>query len=189
MGVEQNDFRDMFSVYLSGPPQTQHVFCVSPAARVAHTGLAGEEWLKAFPLQAFQYGDGGNVRISFTAGSMPVFTENTGNIVHQFFVCQRTVTAYLVRIKVLAPGQKKAKTGRIWTYVRDDRNVGSSSPPAVWFAYSPNRQGKHPEQHLRPFRGILQADAFTGYDRLFSAEREGGALTEVACWAHDGIAG
>ncbi|EHL8905448.1 IS66-like element ISEc23 family transposase, partial [Escherichia coli] len=86
--------------------------------------------------------------------------------------------------KVLAPGQKKAKTGRIWTYVRDDRNVGSSSPPAVWFAYSPNRQGKHPEQHLRPFRGILQADAFTGYDRLFSAEREGGALTEVACWAH-----
>ncbi len=41
-----------------------------------------------------------------------------------------------------------------------------------------------PEQHLRPFRGILQADAFTGYDRLFSAEREGGALTEVACWAH-----
>ncbi len=44
-------------------------------------------------------------------------------------------------VKVLAPGQKKAKTGRIWTYVRDDRNVGSSSPPAVWFAYSPNRQG------------------------------------------------
>lgn len=77
-------------------------------------------------------------------------------------------------VKVLAPGQKKAKTGRIWTYVRDDRNEGSSSPPAVWFAYSPNRQGKHPEQHLRPFRGILQADAFTGYDRLFSAEREGG---------------
>lgn len=47
-------------------------------------------------------------------------------------------------VKVLAPGQKKAKTGRIWTYVRDDRNVGSSSPPAVWFAYSPNRQGKQP---------------------------------------------
>ncbi len=65
MRVEQNNFRDMFSVYLSGPPQTQHVFCVSPAARVAHTGLAGEEWLKAFPLQAFQYGDGGNVRIVY----------------------------------------------------------------------------------------------------------------------------
>lgn len=87
-------------------------------------------------------------------------------------------------VKILAPGLKKTKTGRIWTYVRDDRNAGSSSPPAVWFAYSPNRQGKHPEQHLSPFLGILQADAFTGYDRQFSAEREGGALTEVACWAH-----
>ncbi|NPN11359.1 transposase, partial [Escherichia coli] len=62
-------------------------------------------------------------------------------------------------VKVLTPGRKKAKTGRIWTYVRDDRNAGSSEPPAVWFAYSPDRQGKHPVQHLRPFRGILQADA------------------------------
>ena len=68
------------------------------AALILLSYCPGEEWLKAFPLQAFQYGDGGNVRISFTAGSMPVFTENTGNIVHQFFVCQRTVTAYLVRI-------------------------------------------------------------------------------------------
>ena len=80
MRVEQNNFRDMLTGYLSGPPQTQHVFCVFPATRVTHTCLAGEEWLKAFPLQAFQYGDGGNVRIAFTAGSMPVFTENTGNI-------------------------------------------------------------------------------------------------------------
>ncbi len=79
MGVEQNDFRDMLSGYLSGPPQTQHVFGVFPAVRVTYAGLAGEEWLKAFPLQTFQYGDSGNVRISFTAGSMPVFTENTGN--------------------------------------------------------------------------------------------------------------
>lgn len=88
-----------------------------------------------------------------------------------------------IPVKVLAPGRKKAKTGRTWTYVRDDRNAGSSEPPAVWFAYSPDRQGKHPVQQLRPFR-VLQADAFKGYDSLFSAEREGGALTEVACWAH-----
>ncbi len=54
MRVEQNNFRDMFSVYLSGPPQTQHVFGIFPAALVAHTGLAGEERLKAFPLQIFQ---------------------------------------------------------------------------------------------------------------------------------------
>jgi transposase len=87
-------------------------------------------------------------------------------------------------VQVLVPGRKKTKTGRIWTYVRDDRNAGSSDPPAAWFAFSPDRQGKHPQQHLRHYHGVLQADAFAGYDRLFSAEREGGALTEAACWAH-----
>src|SRR5699024_12185360 len=97
MRVEQNNFRDMFSVYLSGPPQTQHVFCVSPAARVAHTGLAGEEWLKAFPLQAFQYGDGGDVRIVLASGRVFLFPENPRHMVHQLFMCQWTVTAYLVR--------------------------------------------------------------------------------------------
>jgi len=87
-------------------------------------------------------------------------------------------------VPVLAPGRKKTKTGRIWTYVRDDRNAGSSDPPAAWFAFSPDRQGKHPQQHLRHYHGVLQADAFAGYDRLFSAERDGGLLTEAACWAH-----
>ncbi|CAM3818158.1 IS66 family transposase [Klebsiella variicola] len=87
-------------------------------------------------------------------------------------------------VPVLAPGRKKTKTGRIWTYVRDDRNAGSSDPPAAWFAFSPDRQGMHPQQHLRHYHGVLQADAFAGYDRFFSAEREGGPLTEAACWAH-----
>ncbi len=103
---------------------------------------------------------------------------------YQYVMNTRKVHTDDTPVKVLAPGMKKTKTGRIWTYVWDDRNAGSSEPPAVWFTYSPDRQGKHPEQHLRPFRGILQADEFTGYNRLFSAEREGGALTEVACWAH-----
>ncbi len=54
-----------------------------------------------------------------------------------------------------------------------------------WSGSRTHRTGRSPpEQHLCPFRGILQADAFTGYDRLFSAELEGGALTEVACRAH-----
>ncbi len=96
MGVQQYDFRDMLSVYLPVTAQTQHVFGIPPAARVTYAGLAGKERLKAFPLQAFQYGDGGNVRIAFTTGGMPVFPKNTGYIVHQFFMCQRTVTAYLV---------------------------------------------------------------------------------------------
>ncbi|EHH6606152.1 IS66 family transposase [Escherichia coli] len=87
-------------------------------------------------------------------------------------------------VPVLLPGNKKTKTGRLWTYVRDDRNAGSVLAPAVWFAYSPDRKGIHPQTHLAGFSGVLQADAFAGYDRLFSAERDGGPLTEAACWAH-----
>ncbi|GHO29406.1 hypothetical protein MY014_00500 [Escherichia coli] len=78
MGVEQNNFRHMLTGYLSGPPQTQHMFGIFPAALVAHTGLAGEERLKAFPLQIFRDGDGGNVRIPFTAGGVPVFSKILG---------------------------------------------------------------------------------------------------------------
>ena len=70
-------------------------------------------------------------------------------------------------IPVLAPGNRKTKTGRLWVYVRDDRRSGSTEPASVWFAYSPNRQGIHPQTHLAGFKGILQADAFAGFDELF----------------------
>lgn len=83
-------------------------------------------------------------------------------------------------VPVLAPGNGKTKTGRLWTYVRDDRPAGDSTPPAVWFAYSPDRKGEHPFEHLREFRGILQADAYAGFNRLY----EGGRIREAACWAH-----
>ena len=66
-------------------------------------------------------------------------------------------------VPVLAPGTGKTKTGRLWTYVRDDRPSGSLDSPAVWFAYSPDRKGEHPQRHLQHYRGILQADAYAGY--------------------------
>ena len=66
-------------------------------------------------------------------------------------------------IPVLAPGTGKTKTGRFWTYVRDNRPAGDSRPPAVWFSYSPDRKGEHPQRHLAKFTGVLQADAFAGY--------------------------
>lgn len=59
---------------------------------------------------------------------------------YRYVMNTRKVHTDDIPVKVLAPGRKKAKTGRIWTYVRDDRNAGSSEPPAVWFAYSPDRQ-------------------------------------------------
>jgi transposase len=83
-------------------------------------------------------------------------------------------------VPVLAPGTGKTKTGRLWTYVRDDRPAGSTAAPAVWFAYSPDRQGKHPEEHLTNFRGALQADAYAGFNNLY----KDGRIQEVACWAH-----
>jgi transposase len=83
-------------------------------------------------------------------------------------------------VPVLAPGNGKTKTGRLWTYVRDDRPAGDQMPPAVWFAYSEDRKGEHPRQHLKDFTGALQADAYAGFHHLYGA----GRIYEVACWAH-----
>lgn len=83
-------------------------------------------------------------------------------------------------VPVLAPGQGKTKTGRLWTYVRDGRPAGDTGAPAVWFAYSPDRKGEHPARHLEKFRGALQADAYAGFNQLY----ENGRIEQAACWAH-----
>ena len=85
-----------------------------------------------------------------------------------------------VPVPVLEPGNGKTKTGRLWTYVRDDRPAGCTEPPAVWFAYSADRKSEHPVKHLERFRGTLQADGYAGFNRLY----EQGQIVEAACWAH-----
>jgi transposase len=85
-----------------------------------------------------------------------------------------------IPVPVLAPGNGQTKTGRLWTYVRDDRPAGDSAAPAVWFAYSPDRKGEHPQKHLMSFTGTLQADGYAGFQRLY----ESGKIQEAACWAH-----
>jgi transposase len=85
-----------------------------------------------------------------------------------------------IPIPVLDPGRGKTKTGRLWTYVRDERPAGSTDPPAVLFRYSPDRRGEHPQGHLKEFAGILQADAYSGFNALY----ERGLIFEAACWAH-----
>ena len=87
-------------------------------------------------------------------------------------------------VPVLHPGRGTTKQGRLWAYVRDDRPAGSKTPPAVWFTYSPDRKGKHPSEHLRDFNGILQADGYAGFDRLFNAADPEHPIKEAACWAH-----
>ncbi len=81
-------------------------------------------------------------------------------------------------VPVLAKG--KTRTGRLWTMVRDDRPFGGNDPPAAAYAYSPDRGGEHAETLLGGFTGIMQADAFAGFNRLY----EKGAIVEAACWAH-----
>jgi transposase len=83
-------------------------------------------------------------------------------------------------VPVLDPGRGRTKTARLWVYVRDDRPCGSKDAPAAWFQYSPDRGGEHPREHLKRYRGILQADAYSGYSKLFDS----GRVVHAACFAH-----
>jgi transposase len=87
-------------------------------------------------------------------------------------------------VPVLCPGRGTTRQGRLWTYVRDDRPAGSTIPPAVWFAYSPDRKGIHPREHLKDFRGVLQADGYAGFDKLYNDANPNHPIKEAACWAH-----
>jgi transposase len=83
-------------------------------------------------------------------------------------------------VPVLAPGAGKTKTGRLWTYVRDERTYGGERPPAAMFFYSPDRKGERPVAHLKDFSGVLHADGYAGFNGLY----QGGRIVEAACWAH-----
>ena len=84
-------------------------------------------------------------------------------------------------VPVLAKG--KTITGRLWTYVRDDRPFAGPAPPAAIFHYSPDRGGAHPRRHLAGYSGILQADAYGGHNDLYLPLRKPGPVTEAGCWA------
>ncbi len=83
-------------------------------------------------------------------------------------------------VAVLSPGRGKTKTGRLWVCVRDDRASASTDAPAAWLRYSPDRKGEHPQAHLKTFKGVLQADAYAGFAKLYAT----GYIIEASCWAH-----
>ena len=88
-------------------------------------------------------------------------------------------------IKVLAPGTGKTKVGRIWTYVLNGRAYGDDTFPAVCYYYSPDRSGSRPEGHLANFSGVLQADAYAGYNGVYHSEaKPENTIYEACCWAH-----
>src|SRR5438093_9406346 len=90
--------------------------------------------------------------------------------------CDDTTVPVLAKVKT--------RTGRIWTYVRDDRPFGGKAPPAAVFFYSPDRASIHPERHLAAYCGILQADAYAGFNTLYAPDRKGGPISQAGCWAH-----
>lgn len=100
--------------------------------------------------------------------------------IHRYVVAGQTVHADDKPVPVLSPGNGRTKTGRLWTYVRDERPFGSEMPSAVWFGYSPDRKGIHPRRHLSHFAGAIHADGYSGFNGLY----DGTIRTEVACWAH-----
>ncbi|MEQ1650843.1 MAG: IS66 family transposase, partial [Hyphomicrobiaceae bacterium] len=85
-------------------------------------------------------------------------------------------------VPVLAKNQ--CATGRLWTYVRDDAPFGGQAAPAAVFHYSPDRRAEHPERHLAAYSGLMQADAYSGYNGLYAEGRKPGRIVEAACWAH-----
>ena len=93
-------------------------------------------------------------------------------------------------IAVLAPGNGKTRTGRLWTYVIDERPWQGRRAPAAYYRFSPDRRGERPRDHLAGLGGVIQADAFSGYQALTrpaSAKDRvgrGPPLVHAACWAH-----
>ena len=85
-------------------------------------------------------------------------------------------------VPVLAKG--KTDTARAWVCVRDDAPFAGADPPAALFRYSRTRSGSHPVEHLRGFAGLLQADAYAGFNPVYAPGRVPGPVTECLCWAH-----
>ena len=85
-------------------------------------------------------------------------------------------------VPVLAPGNGKTKTGRLWTYVRDDRPAGDQTPAPVWFAYTADRKGEHPQAHLSKFQGTLQADGYAGFEQIYETGRMCAGSSTICRW-------
>ncbi len=114
------------------------------------------------------------------SGAVSELLEPLYGLLRQYVLMPGKVHTDDIPVPVQEPGSGKTRTARLWVYVRDDRNAGSQLRPAVWFAYSPDRKGVHPQRHLAGYSGILQADAYGGYNALY----EDGRITEAACMAH-----
>ncbi|EMX20569.1 transposase IS66 family protein [Escherichia coli 2719100] len=113
-------------------------------------------------------------------GAVAELLEPLYDVLRQYMLMPGKVHADDIPVPVQELGSGKTRTARLWVYVRDDRNAGSQMPPAVWFAYSPDRKSIHPQNHLAGYSGVLQADAYGGYRALY----ESGRITEAESLAY-----
>lgn len=123
----------------------------------------------------------------WVAGSCRLLSPLVSSL-EQYVLSAQKLHADDTSMPVLDPGRGRTKRGYLWSYVRDDRASGGLGPPAVWFAYSPDRKGAHPQRHFRDFTGLLQTDSYAGFDAI--AERapnkpsETNRTQSVLCLGH-----
>ena len=123
--------------------------------------------------------------ISSWLGQGAQLLEPIAELIREYVISCNQIHGDDTPVKVLNPGTKKTKTGRMWVYVNDGRPRGDDSPIAAGYHYSPDRKGERPEEHLKDFTGILHADAYAGYNNLYiSEENPDATVEEVCCWAH-----
>ena len=123
--------------------------------------------------------------ISSWLGQGTKLLEPIADLIREYVISCNQIHGDDTPVKVLNPGTKKTKTGRMWVYVNDGRPRGDDSPIAAGYYYSPDRKGERPEEHLKDFTGILHADAYAGYNNLYKSEENPDAtVEEVCCWAH-----
>jgi len=109
-------------------------------------------------------------------------------------MASRVIHADDTPVDVLAPGNGKTKTGRLWVYLRDERPHAGTTPPVVLYRYTPDRKGEHCRAELANFTGWLHADGYAGFARLYEIagmKASDAALVhgpprmaEVGCWSH-----
>ena len=123
--------------------------------------------------------------ISSWLGQGAKLLEPIAELIREYVISCNQIHGDDTPVKVLNPGTKKTKTGRMWVYVNDGRPRGDDAPIAAGYYYSPDRKGERPEEHLKDFTGILHADAYAGYNNLYiSEENPEATVKEVCCWAH-----
>ena len=113
-------------------------------------------------------------------GKATALLEPLADAVGHHVLAGRALFADDTPVKLLAPGAGKTATGRVWTYVRDERPWNGEAPPAAWRRFSADRKAAHPKDHLEGFAGWMHSDGYAGFGALARA----GPVREVACLAH-----